>query len=205
MTSRSRFKPSLGSTRPAANAGLTLFVRAGGVPDSWVRLVLAAKEVDNAWVETIQQHRPNEDFLILNPEGRLPTLANRESVISGARIIAEYLDERYPHPPLMPVGPARRAQIRMHMQRLELELFPAIQTIKPGSPMTPAVRVHLAAAFRDRRLCGGSDYSLLDCGWAALFWELRQLAVELPDNVSGLRQYAAMVIERANASEVLSK
>lgn len=204
MTSRNRFKPSQVSAKPALAAGLTLFVRAGGIPDSWVRLVLAAKEVDNARVETIHAHRPNEDFLILNPEGRLPTLANREGVICGAGVIAEYLDERYPHPPLMPLGPARRAQARMHMQTLELELFPAIQAIKPGSLMSSSVRLRLTAAFRGRRLCGGSDYSLLDCGWAALFWELQQLTVALPENVSGLQQYAELVMERANAHKVLS-
>lgn len=204
MTPRSRFNPSQGSIKPAANAGLTLFVREGGIADAWIRLVLAAKEVDNARVEVIEPHRPNEDFLILNPDGRLPALANRDGVVSGARIIAEYLDERYPHPSLMPVGPARRAQIRMHMQALELELFPVAQTVKPGSLMTATLRGKLAIAFRSRRLCGGSDFSVVDCGWAALFWEFRRLAVELPDNVSGLHQYAELVMERAKASEVLS-
>lgn len=203
MIPRSRFKPSQGPIKPATNAGLTLFVREGGIADSWIRLVLAAKEIDNARIEMIRPHRPNEDFLILNPDGHLPALANRDGVISGARVIAEYLDERYPHPPLMPVGPARRAQIRMHMQTLEFELLPAVQAVKPGSLMAASVQGKVASAFRSRRLCGGSDFSVVDCGWAALFWELHRLDVELPGNVSGLNQYAELVMERANASEVL--
>ena len=198
MMSKSRFNPAQGSVKPATNAGLILFVREAALPDDWVRLVLAEKEIDNARIEPVERDRPNEDFLTLNPEGDLPTLADREGVISGARVIAEYLDERYPHPPLMPLGPAPRAQIRMHMLRLEMEVFPTLACGRSGRGMTPVALEQLVSAFRSRRLSGGADYTLLDCGWTALFWRLRRSGVSLPQHVAGLQQYAQSLIERAN-------
>ena len=92
--------------KPAANAGLTLYVSPDSLHGDWARLVLAEKDVDTAVIKVITPGKVDEDFLILNPAQSLPTLADREGVISSARVIVEYLDERYPHPPLMPQEPA---------------------------------------------------------------------------------------------------
>lgn len=180
--------------RSGANAGLTLFVRTDALPDDWVRLVLAEKEIDSARLEWIHAGDVNEDFLTLNPEGTLPTLADRDGVVTGASIIAEYLDERYPHPPLMPLGPAPRAQVRMLMARLESELFPLIADA--AVRRKPLEFDALVSAFRMRRRRGTADFSVLDCAWAAILGRLHRLGVELPAHVAGLHEYARSLTDR---------
>jgi RNA polymerase-associated protein len=127
-------------------------------------------------------------------------------VLYGARVIAEYLDERYPHPPLMPQGPAGRARARMAMQRVEQELFALAEPAgKPGGRSAQAAqasalheRLHSAAAGLPKQgFILGRDYTLVDCAWAALLRQLRGSAAELPAELgTGLRRYAASVFAR---------
>lgn len=200
MPTRSRFNPSRQSVKPAPNAGLTLFVADGSLESIWPRLVLAEKDIESARIELIRPDRPHEDFRVLNPQGTLPALADREGVISGARVIAEYLNERYPHPPMMPLGPALRAHVRMRMQRLEMEVFPALAALKSGSRMPVKAREILAGAFREYQSSGSQaaeiTYSLADCAWTALFWHLHQAGVTLPAQVRGLNSWADALLSR---------
>jgi len=200
MSPRSRYDPTHRPVKPAPNAGLTLFVETGSLESLWTRLVLAEKEIDSARIELIRSDQLHEDFRVLNPQGTLPTLADREGVISGARVIAEYLNERYPHPPLMPLGPALRAHVRMRMQRLEMEVFPTLVTLKPGSRLPVKARQALADVFRQYRSSGPQaaeiNFSLADCAWTALFWQLRQVSIALPKQVSGLSDWAAALLAR---------
>src|SRR5688500_17441481 len=93
-------------TKPAPRAGVTLFCGRDHLPSLWTRMVLAEKEVAGARIEWIKPGQPNHDLLVLNPAQILPTLADRDTVIYPAQVIAEYLDERYPHPRLLPLDPA---------------------------------------------------------------------------------------------------
>lgn len=205
MTLRTRHKTAQSTIKPAPNAGLMLFIAEDSLSCDWARLVLAEKDVDSAQIQTIRPGSAiNEDFLVLNPSQSLPTLADREGVITGARVIVEYLDERYPHPPLMPLSPAARARVRMALQGLEHELLPRIEAL-------PAVGARGAAAARsellERLLAGGRhfaaqgyilgrDYTLVDSGWAVLLRRLGQLAIELPAQAEPLRRYAARLFAR---------
>ncbi|WP_051748180.1 glutathione S-transferase N-terminal domain-containing protein [Nevskia soli] len=205
MTLRTRHKTAQSTIKPAPNAGLMLFIAEDSLSCDWARLVLAEKDVDSAQIQTIRSGSAiNEDFLVLNPSQSLPTLADREGVITGARVIVEYLDERYPHPPLMPLSPAARARVRMALQGLEHELLPRIEAL-------PAVGARGAAAARgellERLLAGGRhfaaqgyilgrDYTLVDSGWAVLLRRLGQLAIELPAQAEPLRRYAARLFAR---------
>ena len=214
MTLRNRHKAAQSNIKPAPNAGLMLFVADDSLASDWARLVLAEKDVDSAQVQAIRPGSAvNEDFMVLNPSQSLPTLADREGVITGARVIVEYLDERYPHPPLMPLSPAARARVRMALQGLEHELLPRVEALQ-----TVAARGAQAARneLLERLLAGGRhfaaqgyilgrDYTLVDSGWAVLLRRLGQLGIELPAQADPLRRYAARLFARPAYQRCFSK
>jgi RNA polymerase-associated protein len=201
---RSRHKPVQSPLKPAPNAGLLLFV-GDSLDDDWARLVLAEKDVDGAQVRTIRTGGAvDEDFLVLNPAHTLPTLADREGVITGARVIVEYLDERYPHPPLMPLAPAARARVRMALDQLKHEVFPAAEAIEAegrrgAQGAGGALLQRLAAGGRHFASQGyflGRDYTLVDSAWCVLLHRLQQRGIELPQQAEALRRYAARLSAR---------
>ena len=197
--------------RPAPRAGLTLFCARGEMPSLWTRIVLAEKDVDGARIEWILPNRPNQDLLVLNPSGKLPTLADRDTVLFPAAIVAEYLDERYPHPKLLPPDPAARARIRMVLARFDQEIFPLAAQIvaAPKSPEAKAARKQMAEIlitsarlFAGRGWCLGADYSLADCAWAALLSSLPALGLKLPPDPN-LTRYAERLLARATVQSAL--
>src|SRR5512134_2551390 len=108
---------------------MTLYSRADEVRCHRVRLVLAEKGLDVRIVET-DPARPPEDLIDLNPYQAVPTLVDRDLVVYEPRIVCEYLDERYPHPPLLPTDPVGRAQTRVALHRIEQDwygLLPALE------------------------------------------------------------------------------
>jgi RNA polymerase-associated protein len=190
--------------RPAPRAGLTLFCSRDQIGCRWARIVLAEKDVDGARIEWSSATKPNHDLMLLNPSAQLPTLADRDTVIYPAHIVVEYLDERYPHPRLLPADPAQRALVRMLLSRLDRELFPLAENIRmaPKSPEAKAARKQLQEAlssstrlFAGRGWCLGTDYNLADCAWAALLGSLPLLGVKLPVD-AGLQRYAERLLSR---------
>ena len=173
----SRRRTATASVKPALNAGLTLYA-GDGIDSDWVRLVLAEKEVEGARVKLIAPGRIDEDLALLNPAHSLPTLVDREGVLSNAAIIAEYLDERYPHPRLMPAAPAERARIRLALLHLCGDLFPLVQ--RPGQPLPAGLQSVFrnsleptAQQLGNRRWFMGFDFNLADCAWAVMLRRTR--------------------------------
>lgn len=190
-------------TKPAPNAGLTLFCSVDGVDCHWVRLVLAEKDVEGARVEFQKPGRPSEDLLVLNPAQTLPTLADRDIVLYPARVIAEYLDERFPHPPMMPLEPSLRARLRMALDRIEHDLYGRLAVVEGGGPAARTARKTLAELlvtsarlFPARGWFLGLEYSIVDCAWIALFWRLAELRVELPAAADPIRRYSERAFAR---------
>ena len=175
-----RKRTVVGTVKPAPNAGLTLYAAVDAVPSDWTRLVLAEKEVDSARVRLLRSGEFDEDLATLNPAQTLPTLADREGVLIGAGIIAEYLDERYPHPKLMPVAPAERARVRMALRHIEQELFPLLADPtavdrKIRGKLVAAVREHIEAGTRRSGAHSwylGLEFNLADCALAVLLLRL---------------------------------
>src|SRR5581483_10096228 len=204
MVLRSRHKAAQHNIKPAPNAGLMLFVAENQLGSDWARLVLAEKDVDSAQVRPIRPGTVDEDAVVLNPAQSLPTLADREGVVTGARVIVEYLDERYPHPPLMPLSPAARARVRMALHGLEHELLPRLEALEAAPARSQAAAReellrHLLSGGRHFAAQGyilGREYTLADSGWAALLRQLRRLGVELPAPAEPLRRYAARLAAR---------
>lgn len=210
MGPRQRAASRRSAAKPAPNAGLTVFVASGAIESLWLMLVLAEKAVDTIRVEWIRPDQPHEDFRILNPDGSLPALADREGIFRGARIIAEYLNERYPHPPLMPPSPALRAQVRMRVEHLVMEVFPQVETLKPGARLPARIQDAVVDAFREYQQDSRSrdtrsaavDYSLADCAWTALFLSLQRKNIALPAKARGLRAWAEALLRRPTVEGV---
>ncbi len=201
-------------SKPAPNAGITLFCTATAVTCLWVKLVLAEKDVEGARYEVQKPGRLSEDLLLLNPSQSLPTLADRDTVLYPARVIAEYLDERYPHPPLMPAEPSHRARLRMALDRLEQDYFPQLAVIEGAAAGAAAGRnarkrlVDLVTAsaplFPARGWFMGMDHSLVDCAWTALFWRLAELKLDMPAGADPVRRYAQRVFARPAFQRIVS-
>jgi len=200
---RSRSRPAAASVRPAPNVGLTLFLAPNAWSSDWARLVLAEKEVDGAALRFITPGVFDEDFVSLNPTQSLPTLADREGVIQGGAVIAEYLDERYPHPPLMPLVPAGRAKIRMLIRQLERDVFPLIEQLSGSTSEVASARLELqrnllgnARIFPSRGYFFGAEYTLADTLWAILLRRMLAAGVTIPGDGGSMKSYAERLFTR---------
>jgi RNA polymerase-associated protein len=166
---------------------LTLFSGRNDLASHCARLVLAAKGVSYDLV-VVDPNDPPEDLADLNPYQTIPTLVDRDLVLYDANVIAEYLDERYPHPPLMPVDPLSRARVRLGVVRLQRDWFPYVETILTGTKSTAEtarkrLRESLLASvpvFKAAKFFLNTEMSLADCALAPLVWRLPSLGVVLP-------------------------
>ena len=164
----------------------TLFADKIDIYSHQVRIVLAEKGVAYE-IENVQTSSISEDLMEINPRGTIPTLVDRDLVLSNARIIMEYLDERFPHPPLMPVYPVLRAQCRLNMHRIQKDWYSLIDFVNKD-PSTPEARkvlnqlreeiLALGSVFAETTYFLSDDFSLVDCYVAPLLWRMHNLGVE---------------------------
>src|SRR5690242_20062496 len=112
--------------------GMTVYCYPDDLASHWVRIVVAEKDIDGLHLEFLKPGVTTEDLLVLDPTHSVPTLADREVVLNTPRIIVEYLDERYPHPPLMPVEPAARARLRLALHSIERDIFSQVEVVRTG-------------------------------------------------------------------------
>jgi len=179
---------------------LTLFSSRDCVVCHRVRLVLAAKGVTYEMVP-VDPANPPEDLLDLNPYHSVPTLVERDLVLYAASVVSEYLDERYPHPPLMPIDPLSRARLRLAMLRLEHEWVPQVQAIQNGNKtQQEAARKRLkelvVAAlplFRAYKFFLNPEMSLADCALAPIIWRLPALGISLPKEAKLIEDYGMRI------------
>ncbi|WP_369930544.1 glutathione S-transferase N-terminal domain-containing protein [Xanthomonas sp. NCPPB 2632] len=168
-----------------SRAALTLYTSADDIHCHRTRLVLAAKGV--AYDRFIlKPDRPTADLLDLNPYGTLPTLVDRDLCLYDPLVVVEYLDERYPHPPLMPIDPLSRARLRLATWRIENDWLPEIEAITEGGKEAVGARKRLREQlllseplFRASRFFLNPEMSLIDCLVAPVVWRLPHLGVDL--------------------------
>lgn len=166
---------------------LSLYSASNDVLCHRLRLVLAAKGISYEYIEVDPNHPP-DDLIDLNPTVSVPTLVERDLVFAASSVACEYLDERYPHPSLMPVDPLSRARLRLAMLRVEAEWVPSVNDIERGSKgqaETARRRLHerLVAAlplFKVSKFFLNSEISLADCVIAPIIWRLPALDIVLP-------------------------
>ena len=166
-----------------------------------VRIVLAEKGV-NVDIMLAKADDVPSDLLAVNPYGTIPTLIDRELVLYEARIIMEYLDERFPHPPLLPVYPVARAETRKMMHRIEQDWYHLLQFIYAGKDDALARQrlsdslISLEPVFADKPYFLSDEFSLLDCALAPLLWRLPQLGIEISEQEKGLTAYMQRLFKR---------
>jgi RNA polymerase-associated protein len=168
-----------------SRAALTLYTTADDIQCHRARLVLAAKGVSYERV-VVDPAKPPEDLIDLNPYVTTPTLVDRDLILFDSSVVCEYLDERYPHPPLMPIDPQSRARLRVASVRIEKDWLPQVETIQAGGRPADAarkrLREHLLSTlplFKASRFFLNPEMSLADCLVAPVIWRLSWLGVDL--------------------------
>jgi len=193
-------------------SAMTMYSGALDIASHRVRIVLAEKGVA-VDINYVDPNNPPEDLLSLNPYGTVPTLVDRELVLYEANVINEYLDERFPHPPLLPVYPVARAKCRLMIYRIEhdwLSLIPVIQGEKKAEAdiARKTLRSNLLTVmplFNDMPFFLNEEFSLIDCCIAPLLWRLPSFGITLPNDVKPIHEYMKRVFERSAFQASLSE
>lgn len=161
-----------------------------------VRMVLAEKGIAVDVVDVNAKSLPDQ-VMDVNPYGTVPTLVDRDLRLYESRIIMEYLDERFPHPPLLPVDPVSRANSRLFMYRIDQDWYsllgPAFHgNVEEKVQARKQLRESLissAPIFAAHPFFMSDEFSLVDCCVAPLMWRLPALGIELPDQAKAVRNY----------------
>ena len=197
----------LASRRPV----MTLFSNAACPQSHRVRLVLAEKGIDVDVVE-VGNKDFTEDLVELNPYGSVPTLVDRDLVLFNTQIIMEYLDDRYPHPPLMPVDPVARARTKLYVYRMERDWYSLIDSFAAGNEARAAQARNIlrdgltviAPIFDQKPFFMSDELTLADCTLLPLLWRLPAYNIELPSEAKPVLKYAERFFASAAFKRSLS-
>ena len=177
-----------------------------------VRFVLAEKAI-NVEIHHVTVDDKPEDLNDLNPYSAILTLVDRDLVLYEPQIIMEYLDERFPHPPLMPVDPVARASNRLYRYRLQRDFYALVDDLENGdkgisNAARKCLRDHLstlAPIFAQKTYFMSDDYSLVDCYLAPILWRLPAYGVRLPSHAKALQTFARRLFEREAFAQSLTE
>ncbi|CAH0215279.1 glutathione S-transferase [Massilia phosphatilytica] len=179
------------------------------------RLVLFEKGMDFE-VRDVDLFNKPEDISTMNPYGQVPILVERELILYESNIINEYIDERFPHPQLMPADPLMRARARLMLFNFEKELFVHVNTLenernKVGDKSHDKARAEirdrlttLAPLFLKNKYMLGDEFSMLDVAIAPLLWRLDHYGIELSKTAAPLMKYAERIFSRPAYIEALT-
>ena len=192
---------------------MTLFSKPTCIHSHRTRLVLAEKYIN---IEIVNVDGPDlpEDLMDLNPYHTVPTLVDRDLVLYDSRVIIEYLDERFPHPPLMPVDPVTRAQFRLALFRIETdwyeiaEQFDTDAAAKMPAKSRKMLRESILASvelFAARQFFLSDEFSLVDCSIAPILWRLPVYGIDLGSQSEPIDAYMKRVFERRSFQESLTE
>lgn len=187
-------------------SSMTLFSDARDQYSHRVRMVLAEKGVAVEIIDVDPNNKP-EDLAEINPYNSLPTLLDRDLVLYEANVIMEYLDERFPHPPLLPVYPVQRALSRLWITRVEREWSGRLDLLMAGKgreTMLSKARkelresiISIAPIFSEKPFFMNEDFSLVDCCVAPILWRLKEVDINLPErSTKPLQIYMQTMFER---------
>jgi RNA polymerase-associated protein len=192
---------------------MTLFSRPTDIHSHRTRLVLAEKNINIEKTSVVGPDLP-EDLLDLNPYQTVPTLVDRDLTLYDSRVIIEYLDERFPHPPLMPVDPVTRAQFRLALFRIEMDWYSIAQeaeTSIDGKLGTKARKMLRESILQSMELFGArpyflsEDFSLVDCTIAPLLWRLPVYGIDLGKDAEPIEEYMDRVFARRSFQQSLTE
>ena len=191
---------------------MTLFSDASDAQSHRVRLVLAEKGISVDIVHIDPANKP-EDLIDLNPYQSVPTLVDRELVLYDPRVIMEYLDERFPHPPLMPVDPVSRARSRLALFRIEQDWYSLLRDLESRGEKTVAkarkmLRDSLTASaevFAAKPYFLSDEFSLVDASVAPVLWRLKHYRIDLPKQAAPVLEYARRLFARESFQASLTE
>jgi RNA polymerase-associated protein len=175
------------------------------------RIVLYEKGMDFE-IKDIDPLEKADEIAAMNPYSQVPILVERELTLYESNIINEYIDERFPHPQLMPADPVMRARARLFLHNFERDLFSHLIDIVNGTPKVAEkarmiVRDNLtqiAPIFNKQKYMLGDEYSMLDVAIAPLLWRLDHLGIQLPKQATPLLKYAERLFTRPAFIEALT-
>lgn len=175
------------------------------------RIVLSEKDITSEILDVDLNNKP-EELAEVNPYGVLPTLLDRDLVLYDSRIIMDYLDERFPHPPLLPVDPVSRAQCRLALYRVENDWYPLAQAILNFESNADEARKQLtesiasiAPMFDHMPYFMSEEFSLVDVSVAPILWRLDEMGIVLPKQAQAVLDYAERLFAREAFQESLSE
>ncbi len=181
------------------------------------RFVLFEKGMDFE-IRDVDLYNKPEDIAVMNPYGQVPILVERDLILYESNIINEYIDERFPHPQLMPGDPVDRARVRLFLLNFEKELFAHVSVLeasnrsgKSGDKTVEKARAHIrdrltqmAPVFLKNKFILGENFSMLDVALAPLLWRLDHYGIELSKNAAPLLKYAERIFSRPAYIEALT-
>ncbi len=191
---------------------MTLFSRPTGIHSHRTRLVLAEKNI-NIEITSILGNDLPEDLMDLNPYHTVPTLVDRDLTLYDSRVIIEYLDERFPHPPLIPVDPVTRAQFRLALFRIETDWYSLAEeademdgklSAKPKKMLRESI-LQSAELFGARPYFLSEEFSLVDCSIAPILWRLPVYGIDLGDKFEEIDAYMQRVFARRSFQQSLTE
>lgn len=177
-----------------------------------VKIVLAEKDISAEIVE-LKTEEASDEILSISPYHKLPILVDRDLAIHDTCVMMEYLDERFPHPPLMPVDPVIRAKTRMVLHYIEKDLYGLLNDLKSsGEKKSSAAKLKLEENLmlslnflQGSKFFLSDDFSIIDCSIAPILWRLPEYGIELPKSGKPILKYADRIFERQSFFENLSE
>ncbi|MFP3019328.1 MAG: stringent starvation protein SspA [Arsenophonus sp.] len=183
---------------------MTLFSGQTDIFSHQVRIVLAEKGV-NVEIENVEADNLPQDLIDLNPYQTVPTLVDRELTLYDSRVVMEYLDERFPHPPLMPAYPVARGSSRLMIHRIDKDWYSLIYKIQNKDPHIEAIAkqlrkelISISPIFKEMPFFMSEEFSLVDCYLAPLLWRLPFWNINIPKvkETEGIYSYMERVFYR---------
>jgi RNA polymerase-associated protein len=190
---------------------MTLFSNATCPQSHRVRMVLAEKGITVEIVNIDPDNLP-EDLIDLNPYQSVPTLIDRELVLYDPQVIMEYLDERFPHPPLMPVDPVSRARSRLALYRIERDWYSLLEEFDKGEKAAARARKTLrdsltssAEVFSAKPFFLSDEFTLVDATIAPILWRLQHYRIDLPPQAKSVIAYGERLFQRESFRDSLTE
>lgn len=174
------------------------------------RIVLYEKGMDFEVIDVDLMSRA-EDIAAINPYNKVPVLVERDLVLYEANIINEYIDERFPHPQLMPPDPVMRGRARLFLHRFEQELYNHVGAIEQGGKPADKARAvirdnltQLAQILTRQKFLLGDEFSMLDVAIAPLLWRLEHYGIQMGKDAAPLMKYAERLFSRQGFIDALT-
>lgn len=174
------------------------------------RLVIKEKEI-SAELHEIDISNISEEIKSISPYDDFPTLVDRELVLQNSRVIIEYLDERFPHPPLLPVDPVARAKFRLALDRIEHQWYPEFNDSYNNRTIDDSFVEKIKSYFLEivplisSDFFMSEDFGLVDCSLAPLLWRIKCLGIELDKNKTIIEKYSERIFNRESFQASLSE